>query len=303
VILDDGTDKEYNRINSIQEDQGTFRIYNSLLSEFAVMGFEYGYSLATPNDLVVWEAQFGDFYNGAQTIVDQYISAAESKWQRMSGLVLLLPHGYEGQGPEHSSARLERFLQQCAEYNMTVANCTTPASFFHILRRQLARPFRKPLIIMTPKSGLRNPRVISDKSAFATGTRFHEILDDASVADKKAAKKVKRLLLCTGKVYFDLLNKKEEDKRDDVAIVRLEQLYPLAQKQLDSILDKYKNAEKFWVQEEPLNMGAWTYLLGMAFRKIDIEPIARKASASPATGFKNVHDATQQAIVEKAFGE
>ncbi len=300
VIHDNGTDKEYNRINTIQKKQGIFRIYNSLLSEFGVMGFEYGYSLATPNDLVIWEGQFGDFYNGAQTIVDQYISAAESKWQRMSGLVLLLPHGYEGQGPEHSSGRVERFLQSCAEFNMTVANCTTPANFFHIMRRQLARPFRKPLVVMTPKSGLRHPKVISDIKDFGTGTRFHEVIDDPAVG-ARSAKKVKRLLLCTGKVYFDLLEKKEADKRDDVAIVRMEQLYPLPKKQLNAIFKKYSNAEKFWVQEEPENMGTWRYLLSHAFRKVEITPITRKLSASPATGFKKVHEEDQKAIVDKAF--
>ncbi len=300
VILDNGTDKEYNRINSIQDEQGIFRIYNSLLSEFGVMGFEYGYSLATPNDLVIWEGQFGDFYNGAQTIVDQYISAAESKWQRMSGLVLLLPHGYEGQGPEHSSGRVERFLQSCAEYNMTVANCTTPANFFHILRRQLARPFRKPLVVMTPKSGLRHPKVISGIPDFVTGTRFQEVIDDPTVG-ARSGKKIKRLLLCTGKVYFDLLKKKEEDKRDDVAIVRVEQLYPLPKKQLNAIFKKYANAEKYWVQEEPENMGVWRYLLSFAFSKIEITPVTRKPSASPATGFKKVHDKTQARIVEEAF--
>ena len=306
VIYDAETYKAYNRLNGIQNDQGKFRIYNSLLSEFAVLGFEYGYSLATPDTLVIWEAQFGDFYNGAQTIVDQYITAAESKWQRMSGLVMLLPHGYEGQGPEHSSARLERFLQQCAEFNMTVANVTTPANFFHLIRRQLARPFRKPLVVMSPKSLLRHPECVSDISDFETGNAFQEVYDDAMVGPR-SGKKVKRLLLCTGKVYYDLLERKREEKRDDVAIVRLEQLYPLPAIQLKKVFERYSNATPFWVQEEPSNMGAWQYMSAILINKeIDLDVtlnlVARKSSASPATGFKKVHDQQQKDIVDRAFG-
>ncbi len=297
VLRDAETNEEYNRLSGLAAEQGEFRIYNSLLSEFAVLGFEYGYSLATPDALVIWEAQFGDFFNGAQTIVDQFITAAESKWQRMSGLVLLLPHGYEGQGPEHSSARLERFLQNCAEYNMTVANVTTPANFFHLLRRQLARPFRKPLVVMSPKSLLRHPECVSSLSDFETNTVFQEVYDDTSVTDPS---KIKRLLLCTGKVYYELLQKKRDSNRDNVAIVRLEQLYPLPQKQLDAIFDKYQQAELYWVQEEPENMGAWRYLLstfeGKPFRRI-----SRAAAASPATGFKKVHDRQQADLIERAF--
>ncbi|MEL6941308.1 MAG: 2-oxoglutarate dehydrogenase E1 component, partial [Bacteroidota bacterium] len=299
ILNDNGTKWEYNRINDLQKEQGKFRIYNSLLSEFAVMGFEYGYSLATPNALVIWEAQFGDFYNGAQTIVDQYITAAESKWQRMSGLILLLPHGYEGQGPEHSSARLERFLQSCAEYNITVANCTTPANFFHLVRRQLARPFRKPLVVMSPKSLLRHPEVVSNMTELETGTKFQEVLDDAAVG-ARGGKKIKRLLLCTGKVYYDLLAKKRADDRKDVAIVRLEQLYPLPEKQLEKIFKKYSEAEVVWVQEESANMGAWHYLISNWYGKKQVQLISRKASASPATGFKKTHDKQQKEIVEKA---
>lgn len=298
IFNDTKTFEEHNRLDGLSKTQGKFRIFNSLLSEFGVLGFEYGYSLATPNALVIWEAQFGDFYNGAQTIVDQYISAAESKWQRMSGLVMLLPHGYEGQGPEHSSARLERFLQQCAEYNMTVANITTPANFFHVLRRQLARPFRKPLVVMSPKSLLRHPACVSDLSDFETGTKFQEVIDDPAVTPAKL-KKVKRAIFCTGKIYYDLLAKKEADKRDDVAIIRLEQLYPLAEKQIAKILKRYKNAETYWVQEEPYNMGAWSYI--MLNYPNQFTPITRKASASPATGFKKAHDQQQADIVEKAF--
>ena len=301
VFYDEKTFEEYNRLSGLSDSQGLFRIYNSLLSEFAVLGFEYGYSLATPNSLVIWEAQFGDFYNGAQTIVDQYISAAESKWQRMSGLVMLLPHGYEGQGPEHSSARLERFLQMCAEYNMTVANITTPANFFHAMRRQLARPFRKPLIIMSPKSLLRHPLCISDIEAFTDSKEnsFYEYYDDPEV-DNKQLKKIKKALFCTGKIYYDLLERKQANQRDDVAIIRLEQLYPFPQKQLDALLDKYSKVPNYWVQEEPANMGAWQYILSQ-FPKVGFELISRKASASPATGYKKVHDAQQQEIIDKAF--
>ena len=302
IFRDAETDKEYNRLNHIQEGQAQFRIYNSLLSEFAVLGFEYGYSLASPDTLVLWEAQFGDFHNGAQTLIDQFISAGESKWQRMSGLVMLLPHGYEGQGPEHSSARLERFLQLCAEYNMTVANCTTPANYFHLLRRQLARPFRKPLVVMTPKSLLRHPGVVSPIEDFETGKGFQEILDDPQVGPR-SGKKIKRVLLCSGKVYYDLLDKKQKDQRTDVAIVRLEQLYPLPMTQLEMIRKKYEQAEFYWVQEEPVNMGAWQYVLSFTYGWFHVKLVSRKTSASPATGFKKVHDMQQEEIVERAFAE
>ncbi|WP_425420617.1 2-oxoglutarate dehydrogenase E1 component [Phaeodactylibacter xiamenensis] len=307
VAYDAKTYEPINRLDGIQEGQGKFRIFNSLLSEFAVLGFEYGYSLASPDNLVLWEAQFGDFYNGAQTIVDQYISAAESKWRRMSGLVMLLPHGYEGQGPEHSSARLERFLQACAEFNMTVANVTKPANFFHLLRRQLARPFRKPLVVMSPKSLLRHPECVSDISEFESGNSFQELIDDPFIGPR-SGKKVKRLLLCSGKIYYDLMQKQREDDRKDVAIVRLEQLYPLPDQQLQAIFDRYPNAEPYWVQEEPSNMGAWQYIHSIFLAKevvvnTELKHIARKASASTATGFKEVHDQQQQRIVNLAFGE
>lgn len=298
VLHDQATEKEYNRLSGMTPDQGKFIIYNSLLSEFGVMGFEYGYSLASPEHLVIWEAQFGDFFNGAQTIIDQYIAAAESKWRRQSGLVLLLPHGYEGQGPEHSSGRVERFLQSCAELNMAVANCTTPANFFHIMRRQLARPFRKPLIVMTPKSLLRHPEVISDISEFHTGTKFRELIDDSEKL--KSGKKIEKLLMCSGKVYYDLAQRKKETKDDTVAIIRLEQLYPLPMQQLKAAFKKYENATIRWVQEEPSNMGAWQYILSY-FPNKEIELIARKSSASPATGFKKVHEIEQLGIVERAF--
>ncbi|MFK7931958.1 MAG: 2-oxoglutarate dehydrogenase E1 component [Saprospiraceae bacterium] len=305
VFYDVETFEDYNRLNSIKEEQGKFRIFNSLLSEFAVLGFEYGYSMATPDALVVWEAQFGDFYNGAQTIVDQYITAGESKWQRMSGLVMLLPHGYEGQGPEHSSARLERFLQQCANNNITVANVTSPANFFHLLRRQLERPFRKPLVVMSPKSLLRHPKCISSIEDFVGDSRFHELLDDPKMTTKAAAKKVKSVLLCTGKIYYDLLAKQEADKRDDVAIVRLEQLYPLPTTQLEEVFAKYpKKAEYRWVQEESANMGAWRYIQN-CFTDLSrsINGVSRRATASPATGFKEVHVEQQKTLINQAFAK
>ena len=299
VLEDETTDLEYNRLNTMKDEQGKFRIFNSLLSEYGVLGFEYGYSLARPDALVIWEAQFGDFFNGAQVMVDQFIAAAESKWRRMSGLCMFLPHGYEGQGPEHSSARLERFLQLCANYNMTVANVTTPANLFHLLRRQLVRPFRKPLILMTPKSGLRHPEVISEIKDFGPGTRFQEVIDDPTA--NKA--KVKTLLLCSGKIYYDLLEKKRNDKRDDVAIVRLEQLYPLPEKQLDAVFKKYAKAQARWVQEEPANNGAWTHILFHLGEKYPMKLVSRPASASPATGYKKKHDAQQVEIVERAFAK
>jgi 2-oxoglutarate dehydrogenase E1 component len=298
VFRDKNTYEEYNRLNTVKDHQGKFRIFNSLLSEFAVLGFEYGYALANPDALVIWEAQFGDFYNGAQTIVDQFITAGESKWRRMNGLVMLLPHGYEGQGPEHSSARLERFLQQCAEYNIAVANLSTPANLFHIFRRQLERPFRKPLVIMSPKSLLRHPMCVSSKADFEEGTAFQEIIDDAMASESKD--QVKRLLMCSGKIYYDLHAHRIDEKIEDVAIMRVEQLYPLDTDALDVMMASYKKAEVYWVQEEPANMGAWSYMrLKLPF--VDLKLISRKASASPATGFKKVHDENQKEIVAEAF--
>ena len=296
VLEDETNDKEFNRLNTMQKKQGRFRIFNSLLSEYGVLGFEYGYSLARPDALVLWEAQFGDFFNGAQVMIDQFIFAAETKWSRMSGLCMLLPHGYEGQGPEHSSGRVERFLQLCANYNVTVANVTTPANMFHLFRRQLARPFRKPLVLMTPKSGLR--QFLSPIEDFETGNRFQEVIDDATA--KKT--KVKTLLLCSGKIYYDLLAKKEADKRDDVAIVRVEQLYPLPEKQLNAIFKKYNKAQVRWVQEEPANYGYWTHILYNLYGKTDIKLVGRPASASPATGFKKKHEERQKGVVDGAFG-
>lgn len=295
VLRDENTDRAYNRLSEIPGATGQYRIFNSLLSEYGVLGFEYGYSLANPNALVLWEAQFGDFVNGAQTMIDQFISAGEQKWNRMSGLVMLLPHGYEGQGPEHSSARMERFLQSCAELNMVCTNITTSANFFHALRRQLAWPFRKPLINFSPKANLRHPGTYSTRDEFLNGG-FREVIDD-SAAEASAIKKV---LFCSGKVYFDLLERKEKEGRNDVAIVRLEQLYPLPYRQLEALYQKYQRATWFWVQEEPLNMGAAGFLQ-MNLKTINYGVISRQPSASPATGYAKVHKQEQEEIIETAF--
>lgn len=296
VIRDEKTDEFYNRLSRISEKQGLLRIWNSLLSEYAVLGFEYGYSMANPNNLVLWEAQFGDFANGAQVIIDQFVSGAEQKWHRMNGLVLLLPHGYEGQGPEHSSGRMERFLQMCAELNLVVTNITTAANYFHGLRRQLAWPFRKPLINFAPKANLRHPGTYSKIEEF-TQSGFMEVFDDASVKDGSAITKV---LLCSGKIYFDLDHKRETDQRKDVAILRMEQLYPLPLKKLESLYNKYSKAIWYWVQEEPLNMGAASFLR-MNLTSINFGIISRQASASTASGFSKVHAEEQAEILNTAF--
>ncbi|HEX7755287.1 MAG TPA: 2-oxoglutarate dehydrogenase E1 component, partial [Niabella sp.] len=261
-----------------------------------VLGFEYGFALATPNVLTVWEAQFGDFANGAQTMIDQFITSAEQKWNRMNGLVMLLPHGFEGQGPEHSSARIERFLQSCAELNIVVTNITTSANYFHALRRQLKWPFRKPMINFAPKANLRHPGSHSLKEAFTNG-RFREVIDDAFADDAVA---VKTVLFCSGKIYFDLAEKQAKDNRKNVAIIRMEQLYPLPKKQLDELYAKYKNAVWYWVQEEPLNMGAASFLQ-MNLKDINYGIIGRKPSAAPASGFMKVHKAEQEEIINTAF--
>jgi len=295
VLNDANTNEPYNSLDAARLGEKPMQIYNSLLSEYAVLGFEFGYAMANPNAMVIWEAQFGDFANGAQVMIDQFISSSESKWQRMNGVVLLLPHGYEGQGPEHSSARLERFLQLSGEYNMVVANVTTPANFFHLLRRQLAWPFRKPLIVMSPKSMLRHPAMVSPTSEFTSG-KFQEIF-----ADKYAtAKTAKTVLMCSGKIYFELLEKQQAEKRKDVAIVRFEQLFPFPKKQVEKLLEDYKKARFIWVQEEPENMGAWGFIL-RHLRQVGIDVIARKESASPATGYMKVHTKEQSEIIEKAF--
>ena len=296
ILRDEETDAYYNRLAHLSPNQGEARIYNSLLSEYGVLGFEYGYAMANPHALVVWEAQFGDFANGAQTMVDQFISAAEQKWHRMNGVVMLLPHGYEGQGPEHSSARLERYLQACAENNMVVTNITTAANFFHALRRQVTWPFRKPLINMSPKANLRLPASQSHVSEFTQGS-FKEVIDDAAVQVPGAIRKV---LFCSGKIYFELLDKKIQGNHTDTAIVRVEQLYPLPARQLEQLSRKYNQATWFWVQEEPLNMGAASFLK-MNLHGINFGIISRKASAATATGYSKVHAKEQAEIIDTAF--
>jgi 2-oxoglutarate dehydrogenase E1 component len=302
VVRDAETNEPYNFLSNITPEQKyPFMIHNSLLSEYGVLGFEFGYALTNPHALVIWEAQFGDFANGAQIMIDQFITSAESKWQKMNGLVMLLPHGYEGQGPEHSNARPERFLQLAAENNIVVANCTTPANIFHLMRRQLAWEFRKPTVVMSPKSLLRHPLAVSPLEEFTSGS-FREVYEDDYV---KPVSKVRRVLLCSGKVYYDLLAKQQEAKIKDVAIIRVEQLHPFPTKQVKDAIAKYKNCESiYWVQEEPENMGAWTYFLRLFHRdKVlgQAEVIARKASASPATGFNKLHVKEQTALVERAF--
>jgi 2-oxoglutarate dehydrogenase E1 component len=296
ILRDESTNKGHNRLNHFLDNQEKFRIYNSLLSEYGVLGFEYGYAMANPNALVIWEAQFGDFCNGAQTMIDQFIAAGEQKWQRQNGLVMLLPHGYEGQGPEHSSARMERFLQMCAELNMVITNITSAANFFHLLRRQLAWNFRKPLINFSPKVNLRSTATYSAVEDFTKGG-FKEVIDDAFVA--KAAD-VTKILLCTGKLYFELAERQIKDNRKDIAIVRLEQIYPLPVNQLEALKGKYKKAVWHWVQEEPANMGAAGFLQ-MNLTTIPFSVISRSASAATATGYAKIHAKEQAQIIETAF--
>ena len=296
---DSGT---YTPLQNVSEGQAPFLVIDSVLSEEAVLGFEYGYSTTEPNSLVVWEGQFGDFVNGAQVVIDQFISSGEVKWGRLSGLTLMLPHGYEGQGPEHSSARLERFLQLCAENNMQVAQPTTPAQIFHILRRQMVRPFRKPLVLMTPKSLLRHKEAVSDLSELAKGA-FQTVIGDSGEAN---AKDVKRVLLCSGKVYYDLVAARRERKVDDVAILRLEQLYPFPHKAVAAELKKFPKAEEVvWVQDEPQNQGAWFFvqhnLLENMAEGQKLAYAGRPASASPAVGYYSKHNEQQKALIEAAF--
>ena len=297
VIYDENGTRSHNRLSKINNEQGSFRIYNSLLSEYAVLGFEYGYAMANPNNLVIWEAQFGDFSNGAQTIIDQFIASAETKWGKQNGMVMLLPHGYEGQGPEHSSARMERFLQLCAERNIIITNCTTAANFFHALRRQVSYPFRKPMINFSPKANLRLNKAYSKSSEFMQGG-FQELIDD-SLADPK---QIKRVLLCSGKVYFDLLEYKTSKDRHDVAILRLEQIHPLPMNQLSDLQAKYKGAQWIWVQEEPRNMGAASFLkMNIDDSILKMGYLTRMPSASTATGYAKKHAEEQKALVEGAF--
>ncbi len=297
VLRDEVTAQPYSRLSGMDGANGEFRIYNSLLSEYGVLGFEYGYALANPNALVLWEAQFGDFSNGAQTMIDQFIAAGEQKWNRMNGIVMLLPHGYEGQGPEHSSARMERYLQLCAELNMVITNITTASNLFHALRRQLTWPFRKPLINFSPKANLRHPGTYSGKQEFLEGG-FKEVIDDPAAPD---AEQVKKVLFCSGKMYFDLAERKSKENHNDVALVRLEQLYPLPVQQLEELYKKYSKATWFWVQEEPMNMGAASFLK-MNLNSINFGVVARQASASTATGYNKVHIQEQTELIDTAFG-
>ena len=295
VVKTEDTEEEYIPLRHVSESR--FDVYNSHLSEYGVLGFDYGYAMAAPKTLTIWEAQFGDFVNGAQIIIDQYLVAAEEKWKIQNGLVMLLPHGFEGQGAEHSSARLERFLNLCANENMIVANVTTPANYFHLLRRQLKWNFRKPLIVMSPKSLLRHPKVVSPLEEMADGT-FQPIIDDAT-AD---ASKVEKLVLCSGKIYYELLAKKEELQIDNIALVRFEQIYPLQKDKIEEIFSKYSNRkELLWVQEEPENMGSWAYIL-RNFRDTGIQVISPVASGSPAPGSHKMFERNQNAIINKVFG-
>ncbi len=298
VLLVENTEEKFIPLNNISEKQAKFEIYNSLLSEYGVLGFEFGYASVYVDILTIWEAQFGDFSNGAQIIIDEFISSSEAKWGKLNGLVLLLPHGFEGQGPDHSSARLERLLQLCAKENMIIANCTTPANFFHLIRRQMKFPFRVPLIILTHKSLLRHPKCISDIKDF-TEKSFCLVIDDSDIDSKK----IQKLLLCSGKIYYELIKYREDNKIDDTAIIRLEQLYPFPKKNMDLVFEKYQNvSETLWVQEEPENMGGWTYICHK-LHKNNIRHVSRRENSSPASGFYSMHIKEQNQIIEKAFGK
>ncbi|MEO1135689.1 MAG: 2-oxoglutarate dehydrogenase E1 component [Pseudomonadota bacterium] len=315
VFIDQETEKTYTPLRHLEGAEATFEVHDSNLSEFAVMGFEYGYSLANPKFLVLWEGQFGDFANGAQTIIDQFISSGERKWLRMCGLVLLLPHGYEGQGPEHSSARLERFLQLCAQDNMQVANCTTPANYFHILRRQMRRNFRKPLVLMTPKSLLRHKKCVSTLDEMGPGSSFHRVLwDDAEFKPGSTVKlapdsKIKRVVMCSGKVYYDLLEEREKRGIENIYLLRVEQFYPFPAHSLISELQRFRNAEMIWCQEEPKNMGSWFFMdpnLEWTLQQIDAKHkraryVGRAAAASPATGLMSRHKKELEEFLDEAL--
>jgi 2-oxoglutarate dehydrogenase E1 component len=309
AIRDQETEEIYEPLNNLPGQKGTFEAIDSNLSEYAVLGFEYGYSLAEPNTLTIWEAQFGDFFNGAQIVIDQFISSGESKWLRMSGLVMLLPHGYEGQGPEHSSARLERYLQLCAEDNMQVVNITTPANFFHCLRRQLKRNFRKPLIVMSPKSLLRHKRAQSSLKEFDKGNSFQRVIPETEKLNSND--KIKRAVLCSGKVYYDLLEAREAKKIKDIALIRVEQFYPFPGSEISKELKKYKNAKVIWCQEESKNMGAWQFiepfieevLLNIKHKSKRPIYVGRKASASPAAGYMKLHEKEQKQLIKEALSK
>jgi 2-oxoglutarate dehydrogenase E1 component len=304
VLVNQDNEERFVPLNHVKAGQATFEVIDSPLAENSVLGFEYGYSLAEPNALVLWEGQFGDFANGAQVMVDQFISSGESKWLRMSGLVMLLPHGYEGQGPEHSSARLERYLQLCAEDNMQVVNCTTPANYFHALRRQMKRNFRKPLIVMTPKSLLRLKAAQSALADMAEGSSFHRVLPEA---EKIAPDdQIQRVVLCTGKVYYDLAAERAKRAEKTVAIVRLEQIYPFPGNTLGAELNRYPNAEVVWCQEEPENMGAWNFVHGKLHRLLrdshTLRHVSRAESASPASGSAALHRLEQDDLLTRSVG-
>lgn len=309
VLVDQTTEDRYVPLNHIRPGkQASYEVIDSPLSETSVLGFEYGYALAEPHALVMWEGQFGDFANGAQVIIDQFISSSETKWLRMSGLVMLLPHGYEGQGPEHSSGRVERFLQMSAEENWQVANCTTPANYFHILRRQIRRPFRKPLVLMTPKSLLRHKMCVSSLADFGPGTRFQRVIDETS--KDIDARKVRRVIMCTGKVYYDLLAEREARNIKDIAIVRIEEMYPFPAKPLADIMKQYPKAEVVWAQEEPQNMGGWMFMdrriegvLAGLGRKDRPSYVGRVDAASPATGYLKRHNKEQAELIDKALAK
>ena len=314
AVIDQLTEERFYPLNNISKNQKHYEVIDSMLSEYAVLGYEYGYSLAEPNSLTIWEAQFGDFSNGAQIMIDQFISSGEKKWLRMSGLVMLLPHGYEGQGPEHSSARLERFLQACAEDNWIIANCTTPSNYFHILRRQLYRSFRKPLVIMSPKSLLRNKRAISNKKDFINGSSFHRILLDDAEKGNSSTKlvkdtKIKRVVICSGKIYYDLLEEREKRNISNVYLLRLEQFYPFPALSFIKELNRFKDAEFIWCQEEPKNQGGWSFVepnLEWSLNRVNAKCkraklIGRAAAASPATGLATQHKEQQETIIKEAL--
>ena len=297
VLTVEDSEEKYTPLRHISPAQAPVTILNSLLSEYGILGFEYGYALAAPEALTLWEAQFGDFSNGAQIVIDQYISSAEDKWKIMNGLVLLLPHGYEGQGPEHSSARLERFLSLCGHQNIQIANCTTPANFFHLLRRQLKWPFRKPLVVFTPKSLLRNPLCVSSLSEFTNGS-FKPVIDE----NNPDPSGVKRVVLCSGKVYYDIFEEREKQGNTETALIRIEQLYPLPEEEIRLAIRRYTQADHFeWAQEEPVNMGAWKHIL-LNFSEVRLHHVARPATGSPATGSSRLHKIQQKLIVDKALG-
>ena len=309
IWYDQENGSKYTALQHLKEGQPDFEVHDSPLSEMAVLGFEYGFTLSEPKALVLWEAQFGDFVNGAQVIIDQFISSGEIKWLRMSGLVMLLPHGYEGQGPEHSSARPERFLQSCAEDNWQVANCTTPANYFHILRRQMGRDFRKPLVMMTPKSLLRHKLAVSEMDMFTEGSTFHRFLWDDDKDDLVASDQMKRVVLCSGKVYYDLLAERREREIKDVTLIRVEQLYPFPLEDLAKELAQYKNAEIVWCQEEPENQGCWHFVDRRIEQVIKLAGnpsgrpryIGRPDAAAPATGLMNRHVLQQKRLIDEAL--